>query len=104
MRIIQWLIRKRLERQVKAQARRLSEIRSNLRKLQARRPQFRLMVQPELTRLAELAKQLRKVKNREELQLWSSRFAMCLPTLRVVLDIVQELPETRKKRRKGSRK
>ncbi len=104
MRIIQWLMRRRLERQKKARTRRLSEIRSRLRRLRPQGPQLSSMVQLELTRLAELAKQLRKVKSREELRLWSSRFDMCLPTLRVVLDIAQELPVPGKQRRRGSRK
>jgi len=104
MGIIQWLKHKRLEKQVKARTLYLSEIRSKLQKLRTRRPQLRSMVQPELARLTELAKQLRKVKSHEELSLWHSRFNMCLPTLKVVLDIAQELPQTRKKSGRDKKK
>jgi len=103
MRIISWLRKKKLERQKKGQVRRLSEIRTSLRKLKTRDIRMRLAIQSELTRIRELKKQLNKVKSEEELRFWRSLFNMCIPSFKALLSASQQNTKTRRFK-KGSKK
>ena len=96
MGIIAWFRKKRLERQKKSQALRLSEIQTSLQKIKRRQPQMRSMVEPELMRIRELKKQLTRVKSKEELRFWLSLFNMCVPVFDVLLNTSQAHTKTRK--------
>ena len=65
--------------------------------------QFRQKVQSELNGLTELAKQLRKVKNQEEMKSWNSRFNMCLPILKVSLNMTESLSNNKLRYRKSGK-
>ncbi len=101
MGIIAWLRRKWLDRQIRHRTQRLSEIRSGLQALRRRGPEMRAMVEPEQARVRELAKQLKKVKTRDELRRWNSLLEMCLPGLQAPLKIARTRPETQKKKRRN---
>jgi len=94
MGIIAWFRKRRLQRQKKSQALRLSEIRVGLQKIKRRQPQMRSMIDPELTRIRELRRQLTKVKTEDELQSWLSLFKMCVPVFNVLLNNPQMHSET----------
>jgi len=100
MGIIEWLGQRYLQNQKEKQARKLAEVRKALRKLRSGSPQLRSMVQPELTRVDELNKQLRKVRSREDLRRWHSLYNMCLPAFEVALNLATTNPGARRKARK----
>ncbi len=89
MGIIAWLKRKRLEKRKEKQGRRLAEIRSGLQRLGRREPMMRPVVTPELGRIRELKKQLKRVKSEEELRFWHSLFEMCAPLFEALLNTPQ---------------
>ena len=104
MQIINWLKQKYLRRRVERETQKLTEIRTGLRKLQSGSPQLRSTVQPELTRVDELKKKLRKVRSREDLRRWRSLYKMCLPAFQAALNLVQPNTSTGKRRTKSRAK
>ena len=107
MGVLGWIRRRRLARNVREQAEGLSEMQAALRRLRTRSPQLRPMVEQELGRTRELAKLLRKVRTRAELERWHALLAMCLPTLRPLVDSAPPprapRPRTGKRRPAGRR-
>ena len=101
MRIIKWLEQKYLQGRKERQARKLAEVRKGLRKLQSGSPQLRSMVQPELARVDELKKSLRKVRSMEDLRRWRSLYEMCLPAFEAALNLLKPRPRTGKQPTKG---
>ena len=55
---------------------------------------MRAMIEPELARIRELAKQLNKVKSEEELRFWLSLFDMCVPVFDTLLNTSQAYTKT----------
>ena len=105
MKISSWIIEKHLQIQKEKQTRKLDEVRKGLRRVQSRSPQLRSMVQPELERVRQLARQLKKVRSREDLRSWHGLYKMCLPAFEATLNLSQPRPGTGKRRSKsGSRK
>jgi len=86
MGIVAWFRKRRLQKRKRNQVLRLSEIRTGLQRIKRRQPQMRSMIEPELTRIRELKKQLTKVKSEEELEFWLSLFNMCVPVFDALLN------------------
>ena len=103
MGIIAWLRRRSLERRKKGYAGRLSEIRTNLRKLKTPDPRMRFAIQSELARIRELKKQLNKVKSEEELRFWYSLFNMCVPSFKALLSFSRPHTQMRKIKKGGKK-
>jgi hypothetical protein len=80
-----------LERQKSRQAIVLSAARTDLRRLRSRAPEMRSVIEPELARLRELSRRLRKVKSGEEMRQWRALFEMCLPGFRAPLRVAEQL-------------
>jgi Xaa-Pro aminopeptidase len=104
MGIISFVERKYLQGQKERQARKLAEIRKGLRKMQSSSPQLRSIAKPELTRVDELLRQLRKVRSREDLRQWRSLYEMCSPAFEAALNLSRPRPGTGKRRTKSSRR
>ena len=100
-----WIIQKHLQIQKEKQGRKLDELRKGLRKTQSRSPQLRSMVQPELERVRQLSRQLKKVRSREDLKRWRGLYAMCLPAFTAAINLTPPKADKSKrqtqKRRKG---
>ena len=99
MGIVAWFRKRRLQRRKRNQALRLSEIRTILQRIKRRQPRMHSMIEPELTRIRELKKQLTKVKNEEELRFWLSLFNMCVPVFDALLNTSPAHTKTRKLRK-----
>lgn len=97
MRIGSWIIQRHLQIQKEKQDRKLDEVRKGLRKVQTRSPQLRSMVQPELERIRQLSRQLKKVKSREDLRRWRSLYKMCLPAFEATLNLAPQRTVTGKR-------
>jgi len=102
MEIIKRLGQEYLRRQKAAQTRKLAEVRKGLRKMRSGSPQLRSMATTELVRVDELSKNLRRVKNREDMRRWRSLYEMCRPAFGTVLKLSRPRPKTVKKRAKSS--
>ena len=103
MRIVGWFSRKLVAREVRRQSASLSDLRAALKRLKARSPQMTPLVAPEMARARELARQLRKVKTRQEMQQWRSLLNMCLPALQALLGTAPA-PARRTSRQSRNRK
>lgn len=99
MGIVAWFRKRRLHRRKRNQALRLSEIRTSLQRIKRRQPRMHSMIEPELTRIRELKKQLTKVKSEEELRFWLSLFNMCVPVFDALLNTSPAHTKTRKLRK-----
>ena len=105
MGIVRWIGQEYIQKQKATQAKKLSEVRKSLRRLQSGSPQLRSMAKTELARLDELSKQLRRVKNREDMRRWRSLYEMCKPAFEAAVSLSRPRTRTVKKRTKsGSRK
>lgn len=100
MRIDSWIIQKHLQIQKEKQARKLDEMRKGLRKLQSGSPQLRSIVQPELERIRQLLKQLKKVRSRKDLRRWRALYKMCLPAFEATLNLAKPRTGAGKRRTK----
>jgi hypothetical protein len=104
MGIIGFLEQKYLKGQKERQARKLTEVRKGLRKMQSGSPPLRSIAKPELARVDELRRQLRKVRSREDLRQWRSLYEMCQPAFEVALSLSRPRPGTIKRRAKSSKR
>jgi hypothetical protein len=101
MQIGNWIIQRYLQIQKKKQDRKLNEIRAGLRRVQSASPQLSAMVRPELERVRQLSRQLRKVRSREDLKRWRSLYEMCQPAFEATLNVAPARKTTGKRRKKG---
>ena len=99
MGIIAWFRTKRLQRRKEDQARRLSEIRASLQKLNTQDIKMHLAIQSELARIRELKKQLNKVKSEDELRFWLSLFNMCAPVFEALMSFSKAPANVRRTKR-----
>ena len=99
MGIVAWFRKRRLQRRKRNEALRLSEIRTSLQRIKRRQPRMHSMIEPELTRIRELKKQLAKVKSEEELRFWLSLFNMCVPVFDALLNTSPAHTKARKLRK-----
>ena len=101
MGIANWIVQKHLQIQKEKQDRKLDEVRKDLRRVQTRSPQMRSTVQPELERVRQLSRQLKKVRSREDLKRWRALYAMCQPAFEAALNMAQPRTKTGQRRAKG---
>jgi hypothetical protein len=104
MKIGNWIIRKHLQIQKEKQDRKLDEVRKGLRKTQSRSPQLRSMVQPEMERVRQLSRQLKKVRSREDLRRWRGLYEMCLPAFKAAINLTPQKIDKSKRRPQKRRK
>ena len=104
MRIGNWIVEKHLQIQKEKQERKIDEVRKGLRKTQSRSPQLRSMVQPELERVRQLSRQLKKVRNRDDLKRWRGFYEMCLPAFTAAINLTPPKADKGKRRPQNRRK
>lgn len=97
MGIIAWFRNRKLQKQKRNQTLQLTEIRTRLQKLNRQQPQMHPMIEPELGRLRELTRHLRKVKNEEDMKSWLSLYDMCAPVFNMLLNTSQSKTKAGKK-------